>query len=530
MSSRNLLEELFFYNRSLQKREFLLLPEREYSFEEVYQRALCLSQKLKESGVRKTDRIGLCFFNTPDFIVSYFALILIGAVSVCLSPLLRASERKRIYQHAQVRFALVDPAQRLLVDYEFTLEEKIRTLFTAPLLSSKSIELISLIYTSGSTGEPKGVMLSAKNIRAQLFSAQKVLKINPSDRILAILSFTHVFGQMNVLLSSFCHKNAICLLRKFNPQKALAALNKNKISVLIGVPSMYESLLKELEKQEKKEEIKEEKKPPKALKFQTLRLFHTGGAYLTEQLQRKLESKFQVKVQQGYGLTETCSMAFANRLEKIKYRSVGSLINRELDFCLLDLESDQLIKQAFQVGEILISGDLVTEGYFREESLSKSSFRFINSKTEVNKKQNSAGELYFKTGDLAYFDEDQYLYLVGRCKELIIRRGAKIYPLEIEEVLSQIPQIKEVAVLGVKKSLTETEETKETEEEIVKAFLVLESPTQVDKNRFSLKSLRSFCAEHLAKYKIPQEFCFLEELPKTSSGKINKLKLREHRL
>jgi len=495
--NESFLYQFFLHKNFLRDKEFLVTKEKNYSFREIYQEALKLSFKLKKLGLKKFDRVALCFFNTPDFVIIYFALILNGSVSVCLSPLLKAAEREKIYKHAQVRFSLVDPSQKVL-DYEFTnIEELIKSeRFSSGFSLAKEevpklTELISLIYTSGSTGQPKAVMLTRQNIEAQVSFAGEVLKISPSDRILGVLSFVHVFGQMNVLLSSFFYKNSICLIEKFTPKKSLEALRKEQISVIVAVPSMYESLLKELERQEKKTK--------KKLKFSNLRLCHTGGSYLREELQIKIEKKFKVKVQQGYGLTETCSMAFSNPLGKNKYKSVGLLIHESLDFQILDSKSGKFIKEPLKVGEVLISGAIITPGYFKNPRLTEESFY----------------QKYLKTGDLGYFDQDFYLYLVGRKKELIIRHGAKIYPLEIEEIIAKVPKIKEVAVIGVKKS---------PDQEITRAFLVLEE--SVDKNSYTestlIREIRLFCLKNLAQYKIPNEFVFLERLPKTSSGKINK--------
>jgi long-chain acyl-CoA synthetase len=239
---------------------------------------------------------------------------------------------------------------------------------------------------------------------------------------------------------------------------------------------------------------------------------------MSPQLFQKVEKSFGAGVQEGYGLTETCSMAFSNPINGIrKPGSIGKPIEG-VEMILLDENNNQIKKSSSEenneIGEICIRGQIVTEGYFGSPEETQKAFF-----TETEHK-----DLWLRTGDLGFLDKDGYLFLVDRKKDLIVHSGHKVYPREVEEVLEKHPLVDQVAVIGVLAG--------ELHGEKIKAFVVLKNrdPNNKilsDEQKDQLKiELKNFCKKELAKFKVPNFFEFIDEIPKTPSGKLKRLELR----
>lgn len=459
MQSENLIKHsiIDFFQKGA-KKEFI----DEYSFDEIYKKANEIAQGLEFKGLKQKQRVLLQYWNELDFVVNYFGVLLAGGVPVSISPLLTPTEKEYIQKHSQQEIN------------KNNLPE----------------DLATIIYTSGTTSDPKGVMLRYKNINAQIKFSSKVLKLTPDDSFLGVLSFGHVFGQMNILWSALANSSKITTVKRFNAQEALKKLYENECSILIAVPTMYSAMTAYLERN--KNEFSQG--------FKRLRVCHSGATAMSEVLFKKTERLFNAPVQEGYGLTETCSMAFSNPLhvhENRKPCSVGVPIG-DLKFKITDENIKEL--PVGEIGEILIKGETITDGYFCNKDATEKAII----------------DGWLLTGDLGYKDEDNYLHIVDRKKDLIIRGGYKVYPREIEEILLKHSSVSQVAVVG----------DKERDSRLY-CFVILKSDCQ-EKNisESQLESeLKDFCSESLAKYKIPNKFLFVKEFPLTFSGKIQKRKL-----
>ncbi|MDJ0625402.1 MAG: AMP-binding protein [Candidatus Caenarcaniphilales bacterium] len=469
-----------------------------------------LNQKIRQFALALTelelsyqDRVIVRFWNEIDFIITYFALLQINCIPVTVSPLLTKSELENIYLHSGAKLIIsFDNLENLAK--QFTIQQicpdlhspnkssersnrfieessKERTSFKKQANHKIPTDLRAIIYTSGTTGSPKGVMLTQSNIKSQVASASRVLKLTPNDSFLGILSLSHVFGQMDVMWAAKEVGCRIHLLKHFNVREALTMLRDNNITVLIAVPTMYQLMVRYLEKN--------------PMSFPKLRVCHSGAAPMSETLFSEIEKHFGAPVQEGYGLTETCSMAFSNPLDGLrKPSSVGKPING-VTYKLID-EKGNKINSANEVGEVCIKGPIVTPGYLFEESLTKRAFDEEN---------------YLLTGDLGYFDEEGYLFLVDRKKDLIIRSGFKVYPREVEEILQKHPGVLQAVVMGIDNEL---------QNQKIKAFIVPKNQLVSDEDLKGLiNELRSFCIEHLAKYKQPNYYEIVDNIPQTPSGK-----------
>jgi long-chain acyl-CoA synthetase len=476
----------FFQERLLDSpnKTFIHYESCNYSFVDIFQQANNLAKLLKKIGLQFQDRVSVSYTNSIDFVIAYFAVLLSDGVAVTVSPLLTKSEKEKIYEHAGIclSLGLNSEAQEITLKELQTGDVSLKK--TLPI-SDLPIDLAVLIYTSGTTGSPKGVMLTYSNILAQCKAASKALKLTAKDKLAGVLSLSHVFGQMDVLWAALSVGATVCLLSVFDARSLVSLLNEEKISLLIAVPTMYQLLLRTLENGNPG--------------FPSLRVCHSGAAPMPAEVYKQLELAFAVPVQEGYGLTETCSMAFSNPLDSTrKMQSVGKPIE---GVELLLRDEAGLALSSNQIGEVCIRGLIISAGYFKAHELTKQAFD---------------DQGWLLTGDLGYKDEDGFLFLVDRKKDLIIRAGHKVYPREVEEVLLKHPLIAQVAVVGISHAL---------QGQKVKAFLVPKTSLSEAEQKILIAELRELSLKELAKFKIPSTFSFLAELPKTPSGKILKRQL-----
>ncbi len=465
----------------------------EYTYQEVFDLAKKLSEQLKNKGLKKQDRIIICFWNEINFVVSYFGVLMAGGIAVTISPLLTISEKQNILKYAKAKLILSHENEINL--NQFTLDN-ISNIFNFienhDSITNLPTDLAVIIYTSGTTSQPKGVMLTESNIKAQLEAASEVLELKKEDNLLGILSFSHVFGQMDILWTSLSIGASVRLMPKFEAQKALFFIEKYNISVLIAVPTMYQLMIYYLEKENTD------------FKFNNLRLCHSGAAPLSESLFNSIQKLFKVPIQEGYGLTETCSMAFSNPLNGVqKPLSVG----RPVKNVLVTLIDDQqtIITKPQEIGEICIKSPIISKGYFNDPEITNNTF------------DSKFGLL---TGDLGYFDDEGYLYLIDRKKDLIIRAGYKVYPREVEEILMSHPKVALAAVIGIKHNL---------QVQKIKAYIISKNIFNTEAEQENLiNELKLLCKNKLAKYKIPNFYQIVEDIPKTPSGKLLKRKLLDN--
>jgi long-chain acyl-CoA synthetase len=339
----------------------------------------------------------------------------------------------------------------------------------------------AIIYTSGTTGYPKGVVLSHRNYLFDTRQFVQATQMTDRDRFLCILPLFHVNGQVVTTLSPMMAGGSMILMEKFSPKDFFPALARFKATAFSGVPTVYAILLNS----------------PEAEQYDlgSLRFCVCGAAPMPVELFESFEKKFQAFILEGYGLSEGTCVSSVNPLGgERKIGSIGLPLNLQ-EMQAVDDQDREL--PAGQVGEIVVKGENVMQGYFKNPEATAQTLR----------------NGWLHTGDLGYRDADGYFYIVGRKKEMIIRGGENIYPKEIEEVLYRHPKVLEAAVVGLPDRVWGEE---------VCAFVILKDAVAAAPEEFI-----EYCKKYLADYKCPRRVIFCKQFPKTATGKIQKGKLRE---
>jgi acyl-CoA synthetase (AMP-forming)/AMP-acid ligase II len=341
----------------------------------------------------------------------------------------------------------------------------------------------TLIYTSGTTGAPKGVMLSHSNLLFAARSGATLRQVGPGDRVYAALPISHVFGLASVALSTLFAGAVLHLVPRFTPEGFARALADEGVSIVPGVPAMYARLLDHA------------RLSGKPLVAPRVRFLYAGGAPLDPQLKADVERAFGQPLHNGYGLTETSPSVASTRMDAPRTDlSIGPPVPG-IEVRIVDGNGRAL--PPGEVGELHIRGPNVMLGYYRAPELTAAVV---------------SSDGWFNTGDLARADAGGSLFIAGRTKELIIRSGFNVYPVEVEGVLTQHPDVRQCAVVG---------RTVPGNEEVVAFVEVREGAATTP------AELAAFAAERLAPYKQPVEIVVLPALPASSTGKVLKSVLRE---
>lgn len=493
------------------EKEALVCGLERLSYGVLEARAEGVSAQLSELGIGSGDRVGLLFPNQAGYVWSFFGASRLGATVVPINPLLKADEIAHI---------LADSQAKAVIIHESALTEALLALSSLPAISyvlvsrttsgklpagqragaaqlidlaeghlSKSLppampitdpasELAVLVYTSGTTGRPKGAMLTHHNLTSAIGNVLGAFRMTDSDRCLAVLPLCHIYGLTVVMLASVSSGGTLVIVEKFDAARVLATIEKEKVTLVPAVPAMYQFMLKELE--------------TTSYDLSPVRMCLSGGAALPIELIASLEAHFGAPLVEGYGMTESACVATANPLEGVrKPGSVGPAVSN-MAVAILAEDGRQLPPSPANTGEVALKGPNIMRGYYQRPEASAECLR----------------DGWLLTGDLGYKDEDGYLFLVGRKKELIIRGGQNIYPREIEEVISRMPQVLEVAVIGVPDRYMG---------ERVKAVVALRPGSTLTSDE-----VKDYCREKLAEYKVPRLVEFVAALPRNSTGKILK--------
>lgn len=469
---------------------------REWSYSEFYKKAQRVAAYFQQKGYQKDDIIALYALNSDTFLVCYFGIQLGGFIAMPVNTKLAAPEVQYIFSNSEAKALIYDVCIEEVIKntahkFQGTLtiggEDTLGHIMEDASIEFKPVSLDAedtavVMYTSGTTGKPKGVMLTHGNIQACAEIWSEAMAITEQDRMLISTPLFHC-AAAHVFVVPVTHKGGSLVIEEaFSPDKTLSMLKSAQPTMFFGVPAMYSIILNLPDIQN--------------VQLPSLRLFCYGAAPMPYELVKKLKETFPaVGVQNCYGQTENAPAASSLKdhfaLDKIG--SVGEVLP-QTEIQVVDEFGDPL--PTGQVGEIVVKGPQVMKGYLRNE--------------EATRQAVKNGWMY--SGDLGKFDEDGLLYIVDRKKDMIIRGGENVYPVEVEEVLYQIPQLLEAAVVGV---------PHEVYGEVPKAYVVLKEGKSV-----SEEEIKSYCATQLAKYKVPLEVEYLDELPRNASGKVLKHKLR----
>lgn len=456
---------------------------------------------LSQSGVRPGDRVMIVGENCVAQIALIFAAAQINAWFVNINARLSPSEvdairehcgaRRTIYtvvaspdaaEHA-VRHAAVRKTLPLLG--ELALGELNDTCTTEPVAEDSAEQVAALVYTTGTTGHPKGVMLTHRNLLFIAETSSRIRQLSHQDCVYGVLPISHVYGLASVTFGTLYAGASLYVVPRYSPQALIEALEREGITVLQGVPAMYARLL----------EYTQGNWSPDRTQVR-LRFIYAGGSPLDLTLKQEVERIFGQPLHNGYGMTESSPTISQTRVEAPRAdTSVGSAIPG-IELRIVDSDGQDVLEGT--PGELWVRGPNVMKGYYREPELTAEAMR-------------TGG--WLNTGDLARCDADGALFIVGRTKELIIRSGFNVYPVEVEAALNSHPAVTQSAVVG--------REVADGNEEVV-AFVELDPACKVGTGE-----LQAYLAQRLSPYKCPAEIVVMSSLPAAATGKILKGQLKQ---
>jgi len=461
---------------------------------------------LMEKGIKKGDRVGLYCINSDFFVLAYLGILKCGAVVVPVNLLLNPKEIAFIFNDAEISALIY---HEVFAANAATIKPLVPTLKTSIFIGESrppmndlewsdvimqnkappetkidpSEDLAAILYTSGTTGRPKGAMLTHGNLAANTLSVKKALKLEPgSERLLVVLPMFHAFAATAGMLAPLLYGATIVPLPRFEPMTVAETIEKERITIFLGVPSMYVALLRLPDKFTEK--------------FSSLKFCASGGAAMPVTVMEQFEKRFGKFIYEGDGPTECSPVTCVNPIGgKRKYGTVGLPVPG-VEMKIMDEQGKELPHGA--IGEICVKGKNVMKGYWRLPAETKESF---------------FGE-WFRTGDLGTEDDEGYFSILDRRKDIIIVNGMNIYPRMIEEAIMRLDgiRIRECAVVG---------EPHELHGEIPVAYVSL-----VEGKNVTAPEIRAHCLANLGRHEVPRKFVFMPELPKNASGKIVKRQLR----
>jgi long-chain acyl-CoA synthetase len=496
----------------------LVYGERKITYAQLELISNQFANALAKLGVKKAECVALFLPNIPQFIIAYFGILKVGAVVTAISPLHR--EREVEYQlcdsEAQTiivldsLYAVVDnvwaktklknvivtsldeasetapvPSKPNLLDFQQLLKEAPETPPRVEI--NPEMDLAALQYTGGTTGTAKGAMLTHANLvsNALMFAAW-IKGTTAKETFLTALPLFHIYGMTTSMTVPISLAAKMVLMPRFEPAKALEAIQRYRVTVFCGVPTMYSALLAN----------------PELGKYDltSIRVCISGASPLPPQIQKKFMQITGGFLSEGYGLTEASPVTHCNPVDNtmrtVKVGSIG-LPLPDTDARIVDLETGEKTLGLGETGELMVKGPQVMKGYWRKPEETAMVLR----------------DGWLLTGDIAHMDEDGYFYITDRKKDLIKYKDYSVYPREIEDVLYEHPAVKLCAVVGKPDTAAG---------EVPKAFIVLKEGAAV-----SAEEILSFVNGKVASYKAIREAEFRKELPISSAGKVLRRLLQE---
>jgi fatty-acyl-CoA synthase len=495
-------------------RTFLIFGDRRLTFRQVEERSAALAAALHELGIEKGDRIALDLPNWPEFVISMFAAAKLGATIVPLNPRYTVPELQYMLRHSEAavvvcaeNFEGTDYLQVFegflssLPDLQYLVtvgEEDLwyddRIYQFEDLLSSghgrkvpdtvvdPAEDVFAIVYTSGTMGKPKGVALTHRNLLHTAAQTVEAIGLRPDDVVFGVTTIFHVFGLGPGVLGTMMAGASLVLQEQFNAAEALDLIERHGVTVHYGVPTVFV------------QELREQAARPRDVS--TLRAGVVAGAPIGDELVRRIRAQLCPGLQVAYSLTETSSTVSITRPEDPLEKQVFT-VGRPLpgtEVRILDVDGTPLPVES--LGEIAVRGPGVMRGYYRQPG-------------ETAQVMDRDG--FFLTGDLGMVDEEGFIHIVGRRKELIIRGGFNVYPREVEDRLQAHPAVLDVAVVGL------------PDEELGEAVCACIVP--VEGAIITGEEIKAWCRGVLADYKVPDMVRFLDALPLTGSGKVKRVEL-----
>lgn len=471
-----------------------------------------------EHGIRKGDRVAIVHRNAIDVVVASYGLYKIGAVCIPMNFMVTKQEEIQFILNNSGAKAIVTQgefirhylkAQPSLPDlkYIFSTDTIPESAQDKPFVQKfwEQIEKSTyhdetagcdtrteddafILYTSGTTGQPKGAILTHGNLASNVISCAQIFKINDDDCFLCLLPMFHSFAWTTCVVIPLYLNLKVVIVANVMPAKTwLSAMGSENVTLILAVPQILAVLSKEA-------------KGFKRLylqfwPFKHVRFAVSGAAPLTQEIKDRFEKKIGVKILEGYGLTETSPVVSVNTEELQKIKSVGPAIP-SVSTIVLDDDGNEVPRN--HEGELCIKGPNVFRGYFGNPQATRDAF---------------TQDGWFKTGDIVSVDDDGFIFIKDRKKDMIIIKGLKVFSAQVEAIINSCPGIEESAIIGVPDGKGG---------EFIKCYAVKTQDSTLTDDQF-----RKFLKQNLDNYKRPRDFEFVDELPKNSLRKVLKRKLRE---
>ena len=452
----------------------------------LYVGALHVAAAIKRES--DAEHVGIMLPTSGLFPLAMLGTWMLGRTMVPLNYLLKRQELEYVIRDAEIDTVVtVTP----MLEYTGPLpagvkELKLDKLSFRGLPLPRSIprrpddHLAALLYTSGTSGRPKGVMLTAGNLAANVRQCVDWVGFTPADSLLGVLPQFHSFGLTILTLLPLVVGCKVVYTARFNPRKVLKLLRTHRPTAMIGIPSMYNVLL--------------QAKTATGEDFASLKYVVSGGEPLPQSVAEAFKKRFGVTINEGYGLTETGPVTNWCRPHEHRVRSVGQPLP-DVQQKIIGADGGRV--GPGEEGEICVRGPNIMSGYYKLPAETAAVFD---------------SEGFFKTGDMGRFDDDEHLYITGRIKEMLIIAGENVFPREIEEVLNAHPAVHDSAVIGLQDP---------SRGEVPLAFVELNEGATFDETE-----IRGHCREHLAQFKVPREIRLIQELPRNPTGKIMRRQLK----
>jgi long-chain acyl-CoA synthetase len=469
--------------------------EARLSYRELDRDSGRLAAALAGLGLAPGDRVGLCAPNSYFWLALFYGVLKAGGTAVPLGPALTLDEVSLLLDDCRPRFLYTTPEKadklddlkpRPYLEQVFQGPDRLMRAMSGPdhgrfpALDLDRDDPAVILYTGGTTGNPKGAVLSHLNLMTSAHNVAHAERSGPDDRALCFLPLSHVFALIHITVSTIYSGGSLVMQPGFDLEAALAAITDLGITKFYAVPTIYVRLLN---------------LPELSSIFRKVRYCFSAAASMAEDTVRRWQQTTGLAVHEAYGMTESASMVTYNHYYRHLAGSVGTPINT-VEVRIMDLEGRVL--GPGQDGEICISGPNIMKGYWNRPQETEAAFR---------------GH-WFRSGDWGRLDQDGYLYIVDRLKDMIISGGENVYPREVEEALYARPEVMECAVVGL---------PDEEYGEMVTAFIVPRPGQDIDP-----ADLRAWLKARLAPYKVPKKYFSVVELPKSPAGKILKREIRKN--
>jgi long-chain acyl-CoA synthetase len=480
------------------EKKALIYGDQSYTYQELNAIIDHIALYLKNLGVTREQRVGLYLPNIPEWPMFYFGTARLGAASVCIASAFKRQEVTNLVNDSlssvvvtceellpQLPTQQELPHVRDLIVIErdqalkSIIENKEKKAMNQESVECEGDDVATLLYTGGTTGVPKGAMITHKNL---LYSAQTVCyyeRTVPEDIGLCFMPLTHVFGQCHIMNSIFYGCGTLVLFKGFDMDTILASILENRVTRFYAVPTIY---IRFLNNPESKKYLK------------TLSYVFSAATSMPEEVVRQWFEEYRLPIHESYGMTESASITTFNHRYRHKVGAVG--VPAGVSEIKLFNNQEREVGPG-ETGEIVIRSPNIMKGYFNQPEETAQALR----------------NGWFHSGDVGRFDEEGYLYIVDRIKDIIISGGENVFPREVEEVLYSHDAVNECAVVGRPHSEFG---------EAVTAFVTLKEGKIADE-----EEMIRFCKERLARYKVPKKIHFLKELPKSPQGKILRRELKK---